>query len=74
MSGGCEKFCFSDQILFLRLFASGKGFLKETVASMPIKQTSESLSAQIRRSRYESILALIKFCEENQNVNKSLKS
>ena len=75
MSGGCEEsFVSPDQILFLRLFASGKGvFLKETVASMPIKQTSESLSAQIRRSRYESILALIKFCEENQNVNKSLK-
>ncbi len=75
MSGGCEEsFVSPDQILFLRLFASGKGiFLKETVASMPLKQTSESLSSQIRRSRYESILALIKFCEENKNVDKSLK-
>ncbi len=75
ISGGCEEsFISPDQILFLRLFASGKGvFLKETVASMPIKQTPGSLSAQIRRSRYESILALIKFCEENQNVDKSLK-
>ena len=45
MSGGCEEsFVSPDQILFLRLFASGKGvFLKETVASMPTKQTSESL-------------------------------
>ena len=30
-------------------------------------------SKQIRRSRYESILALIKFCEENKDIDKRLK-
>jgi hypothetical protein len=75
ISGGCdESFVSPDQILFLRLFSSGKGiFLKELVARMPKNQSSGSLSAQIRRSRYESILALIKFCEENKHIDKSLK-
>ena len=45
----------------------------EVCMKSEIKQTSGSLSSQIRRSRYESILALIKFCEENQDADKSLK-
>ena len=75
MSGGCDKtFVSPDQILFLRLFSSGKGvFLKEIVAKMPSIQSDKSLSKQLRRSRYESILALIKFCEENKNTCKTLK-
>ena len=75
MSGGCDQtFVSPDQILFLRLFSSGKGvFLKEIVAKMPNIQSDKSLSKQIRRSRYESILALIKFCEENNDSYKSFK-
>ena len=44
------------------------------VAKMPNNQSSYSLSTQIRRSRYESILALIKFCEENKDIDKRLKN
>ena len=74
ISGGCEESLYRrPDIVFEIICFRKRGFLKETVASMPIKQTPGSLSAQIRRSRYESILALIKFCEENQNVDKSLK-
>ncbi len=75
LSGGCEEtFVSPDQILFLRLFSSGKGvFIKEIVARMPENQTPGSLSTQLRRSRYESILALIKFCEENYDIDKRLK-
>tara|TARA_Y100001968_G_C19420520_1_gene751510 strand:- start:279 stop:1175 length:897 start_codon:yes stop_codon:yes gene_type:complete len=73
-SGGCdENFVSPDQVLFLRLFASGRGvFVKEIVARMPIQGSSVSLSSQIRRSRYESILALIRFCEENKGIDKEL--
>ena len=75
MSGGCEEsFVSPDQRLFLRLFSSGNGiFLKEIVAKMPNNQSDKSLSAQLRRSRYESILALIRFCEENNDTYKNLK-
>ena len=40
---------------------------------MPSNQSDKSLSKQLRRSRYESILALIKFCEENNDTYKTLK-
>ncbi len=75
MSGGCDQvFVSPDQRLFLRLFSSGKGvFLKEIVAKMPSNQSDKSLSRQLRRSRYESILALIRFCEENNDTYKNLK-
>ena len=75
ISGGCDQtFVSPDQMLFLRLFSSGKGvFLKEIVAKMPNIQSDKSLSKQIRRSRYESILALIKFCEENNDTLATLK-
>ncbi len=74
-SGGCEEsFVSPDQILFLRLFSSGNGvFFNEMVAKMPNNQSSYRLSTQIRRSRYESILALIKFCEDNKDIDKRLK-
>jgi len=74
-AGGCDEYFVSpDQVLFLRLFASGSGvFFNEIVARMPKDQSSKSLSSQIRRSRYESVLALIRFCEENRNINEKLK-
>ena len=40
---------------------------------MPKKKSNKSLSSQIRRSRYESILALIRFCEESDDVEMTLK-
>jgi len=74
-AGGCNEFFVSpDQVLFLRLFVSGNGiFFNQAVAKMPVNQSPKSLSSQIRRSRYESILALIRFCEENRNINELLK-
>ena len=75
MSGGCDQtFVSPDQILFLRLFSSGKGvFLKEIVAKMPNINQIKVFLNKLRRSRYESILALIKFCEENNDSFKTLK-
>ena len=74
-AGGCDEYFVSpDQVLFLRLFASGNGvFFNETVARMPMDQSSKNLSSQIKRSRYESVLALIRFCEENRNISEKLK-
>ncbi len=75
-SGGCnESFISPDQVLFLRLFSKGNGiFLKEIVALLPSSdQIKGRLSTQIKRSRYESILALIKFCEDNRNIDKNIK-
>ena len=73
-SGGCDnRFVSPDQVLFLRLFKSGRGvFLNKNVARMP-KDLNKSLSSQIRRSRYESILALIRLCEESDDIEMKLK-
>jgi len=70
-SGGCnESFVSPDQVLFLRLFSFGSAvFIKKVVAKLPNAQSIDRLSSQIRRSRYESILALINFCEENKNID-----
>lgn len=75
LAGGCDsKFVSPDQVLFLRLFASGRGvFLNETVALMPLKNFPGSLSHQVRRSRYESILALIRLCEEYNEIDTCIK-
>ena len=75
-SGGCdEAFISPDQVLFLRLFASGKGiFLNKVVALLPKKNEKKGrLSSQIKRSRYESVLALIRFCEENLYYSKDIR-
>ena len=65
MSGGCnENFISPDQVLFLRLFSEGAAvFLNQVVAILPSNQSKDRLSSQIKRSRYESILALIKFLQ-----------
>ena len=72
MSGGCnENFISPDQVLFLRLFYEGEAvFLNQVVAILPSTQSKDRLSSQIKRSRYESILALINFCNENPNLEK----
>ena len=72
MSGGCnENFISPDQVLFLRLFIEGAAvFLNQVVAILPSAQSSDRLSSQIKRSRYESILALINFCDENPKLEK----
>ncbi len=72
MSGGCnENFISPDQVLFLRLFSTGSAvFLNQVVAILPSTQSKDRLSSQVKRSRYESILALINFCNENTNLEK----
>ena len=74
-SGGCnESFVSPDQVLFLRLFSVGSAvFINKVVAKLPSAQSSDRLSSQIRRSRFESILALINFCNENKNLEKGLR-
>ena len=73
ISGGCnENFISPDQVLFLRLFSKGGAvFLNQVVALLPSNQSKDRLSSQIKRSRYESILALINFCNENPDLEKS---
>tara|TARA_B100001121_G_scaffold305940_1_gene324527 strand:+ start:51 stop:1055 length:1005 start_codon:yes stop_codon:yes gene_type:complete len=73
MSGGCnENFISPDQVLFLRLFSEGAAaFLNQVVAILPSNQSKDRLSSQIKRSRYESILALINFCNETPNLEKT---
>ena len=72
ISGGCnENFISPDQVLFLRLFTTGTGvFLNQVVATLPSGQSNDRLSSQTKRSRYESILALINLCNENPNLEK----
>ena len=48
-------------------------FLNESVALMPLKNFPGSLSHQVRRSRYESILALIRLCEEYNEIDTCIK-
>ncbi len=74
-AGGCnENFVSPDQVLFLRLFCSGGGvFFKKLVAITPTNPLSGRLSSQLKRSRYESILAIIRLCEENRKLEKKIK-
>ncbi len=71
-SGGCnENFISPDQVLFLRLFSTGPAvFFEHVVAKLPKIQSADRLSSQIKRSRYESILALINLCRENPALEK----
>ena len=73
-AGGCnENFISPDQMLFLRLFSKGGGvFLKRVVAITPGGSSKTRLSSQIKRSRYESILALIYLCEENKKLEREV--
>lgn len=74
-SGGCnESFVSPDQVLFLRLFSVGSAvFINKVVAKLPSDQSSGRLSSQVRRSRFESILALINLCHENKKLDKKLR-
>ena len=74
-SGGCnESFVSPDQVLFLRLFKSGDGtYYNSLVAKTPSKKLKNRLSSQVKRSRYESILALIDFCEQGPELANNLK-
>jgi glycosyltransferase involved in cell wall biosynthesis len=58
-AGGCdERLVSPDHMLILRLFANAPGLhLRAPVARVP-KTAPDRLSNQIRRSRYESVLAL----------------
>lgn len=74
-SGGCnEELVSPDQMLFLRLFLTGNGIhLIGPVALIPdaVKGNAPArLSSQVRRSRYESILALHNLISENPNLEK----
>ena len=44
--------------------------MNAVVAKLPNSQSKGRLSSQTRRSRYESILALINFCDENPKIDK----
>ena len=72
-AGGCdEDFVSPDQVLFLRLFLTGSAmFLNVVVARIPKTQKADRLSSQVKRSRYESILALINLCKENPSLEKN---
>ncbi len=73
-SGGCNELLVSpDQMLFLRLFNISEGvhFINK-VALVP-SYSSERLSSQIKRSRYESILAIINLLELNSNIEYDIR-
>jgi glycosyltransferase involved in cell wall biosynthesis len=69
-AGGCDERLISpDQALFLRLFAVGGGaHVEGTVALIP-DQAPGRLSAQERRSRYESVLALYYLVTETPRLS-----
>jgi glycosyltransferase involved in cell wall biosynthesis len=58
-AGGCdERLVSPDQALFLRLFARGGGARLEDVVALVPESAPGRLSQEVRRSRYESVLAL----------------
>jgi len=71
-AGGCDERLISpDQALFLRLFAVGGGVHVEgPVALIPDKAPGR-LSAQERRSRYESVLALYYLVTETPGLGEA---
>ena len=71
--GGCNETLVSpDYLLFLRAFAEGDGVhLPAPVARIPTEAPGR-LSGQQRRSRYESVLALIILLEEQPALPRSL--
>lgn len=70
--GGCdERFVSPDVALFLRLFASGGSVhLRAPVALVP-EEAPGRLSAQRRRSPYESVLALFYLVTETPSLSKA---
>jgi glycosyltransferase involved in cell wall biosynthesis len=73
-AGGCDETLVSpDQMLFLRLFAKADGVhLPGPVALIP-KDAPGRLSGQVRRSRYESVLALQTLLAEEPALPTGLK-
>ena len=73
-AGGCnENFVSPDQLLFLRLFNEGSGVhLIRKVALVPCSSENR-LSSQVKRSRYESVLAILTFLSENYKLDKTIK-
>ncbi len=73
-SGGCDETLVSpDQMLFLRLFQLGGGLrIPQAVAVVP-KQAPGRLAEQIKRSRYDSICALIRLISENPDLENKFK-
>lgn len=69
--GGCdERFVSPDVALFLRLFVSGGSvYLRAPVALVP-EDAPGRLSAQRRRSPYESVLALLCLVTETPSLSK----
>ena len=74
MIGGCdERLVSPDQMLFLRLFAAGPGaHVQAPVGLVPVNAPGR-LSAQQRRSRYESVLALYYLMTETPGVSDARK-
>ena len=75
LAGGCNETMVSpDQVLFLRIFTVSDGVhLIGPVALIPDEVTGNAparLSSQVRRSRYESVLALINLVLENPNLER----
>ena len=72
--GGCdERLVSPDQMLFLRLFAAGPGaHVQAPVGLVPVNAPGR-LSAQQRRSRYESVLALYYLMTETPGVSDARK-
>ena len=75
LAGGCnEEMISPDQVLFLRIFTVSDGVrLVGPVALIPDEITGNAparLSSQVRRSRYESVMALINLVLENPNLEK----
>ncbi len=68
-SGGCDETLVSpDHMLFLRLFQIGGGIrLPSAVAIVPTVAPGR-LADQVKRSRYDSICALIRFISENPDL------
>ncbi len=69
-SGGCdEHFVSPDQVMFLRLFASGSGVhVPAGVAWIP-DQAPGRLAEQQRWSRFESVLSLLRLYEERADLS-----
>ena len=73
-SGGCDETLVSpDQMLFLRLFQVGGGIrIPKAVAVVP-KEAPGRLADQVKRSRYDSICALIRLISENPDLEKNFR-
>jgi glycosyltransferase involved in cell wall biosynthesis len=69
-AGGCDERLLSpDQALFLRLFARGGGVRLEDVVALVPQRAPGRLSDDMRRSRYESVLALYYLVAETPDLS-----